>query len=369
MRGLFLQTVVASGHVEAPFRVNIGSQITAVVANVPVVEGQTVKAGQTLIELDDRELRGVVTQAEGVVAQAQARLRQMQEVTHPAAGQSLKQALATLLSAQNNYDRTVKLSHDGYATRVALDEATRALDVAKAQAKSAEYQVATTQPGGSDYVMAETQLNQAKAALVSSQSRLSYTQIKAPRDGVLISRNVEAGNTVAPPTTLMVLSPDGEIQLVVQIDEKNLSLISIGQKALGSADAYAKDTFPAEVFYVNPGIDLQRASVEVKLRVPKPPDYLRQDMTISADIEVARRENAVTIAAGSVHNITGPKPWVLKAVAGRAKRTDVQLGIVSGGKAEVVAGLAEGDLVIPASNTKIKLGQRVRVSPQVAVAP
>ena len=368
VRGLFLQTIVASGHVEAPFRVNIASQITAVVAKVPVVEGQTVKAGQTLIELDDRELRAVVTQAEGVVAQGEARLRQMREVTHPAAEQTLKQAQATLTNAQNGYDRTVKLSRDGYATKVALDEATRALEVAKAQVKSAEFQVATTQASGSDYVMAETQLNQAKASLASAQSRLSYTVIKAPRDGVLISRNVEAGNTVAPPTTLMVLSPDGEIQLVVQIDEKNLSLISIGQKALGSADAYAKETFPAEVFYVNPGIDLQRASVEVKLRVPRPPDYLRQDMTISADIEVARKDNAVTVSAGSIRSINGAKPWVLKATGGRANRQEVKLGIVSGGKAEVLSGLDAGDLVIPVSNTKIKVGQRVRVSPADAAA-
>jgi HlyD family secretion protein len=365
LRGLFLQTVVASGHVETPYRVNIGSQITAVVASVPVVEGQMVKSGQTLIELDDRELRAVVTQAEGVVAQAEARMRQMREVTHPAAEQTLKQAQATLTSAQHGYDRTLKLSHDGYATRVALDEATRALDVAKAQTRSAEFQVATSQSGGSDYVMVETQLTQARASLASAQSRLSYTVIKAPRDGVLISRNVEAGNTIAPPTILMVLSPSGEIQIVVQIDEKNLSLIGIGQKALGSADAYAKDTFQAEVFYVNPGVDLQRASVEVKLRVPKPPDYLRQDMTVSADIEVARRENAVTLSAGSVRNIAAPKPWVMKVVSGKARRIDVTLGIVSGGKAEVLSGVEAGDLVIPASNTTIKVGQRVRISPAV----
>ncbi len=368
-RGLFLQTVVASGHVEAPFRVNIGSQITAVVARVPVIEGQTVKAGETLIELEDRELRSAVTQAEGVVAQAEARLRQMQELSRPAAEQTLKQAQATLTSAQHTFDRTSKLSTDGYATRAALDEATRALDVAKAQVKSAEFQVATMQAGGSDYVMAETQLSQARASLASAQSRLSYTVIRAPRDGVLISRNVEAGNTVTPATVLMVLSPDGEIQLVVQIDEKNLSLVRIGQKALGSADAYPKDTFPAEVFYVNPGIDLQRASVEVKLRVPNPPDYLRQDMTISADIEVARRENAVTISAGTIHNINGAKPWVLKVVSGRAQRSDVKLGIVSGGKAEVVSGVDAGEVLIPVSNNKIKVGQRVRAAPPAAVAP
>lgn len=296
-------------------------------------------------------------------------MRQMMELTLPAAQQSLKQVQATLINAQHAYDRALKLNQDGYATRVTLDDATRALDVAKAQTKSAELQLATAQPGGSDYVMAETQLAQARASLASAQSRLSYTIIKAPRDGVLISRNVEKGNTVAPPTVLMVLSPDGEIQLVVQIDEKNLGLIALGQMAIASADAYAKETFPAEVFYVNPGIDLQRASVEVKLRVPKPPDYLRQDMTVSVDIEVARRENAVTLPASSIRSIGTAKPWVMKVVTGRARRQPVTVGIVSGGKAEIVSGLDADDLVIPTTNTTIKVGQRVRASAPVAVAP
>ncbi|MFZ4806209.1 MAG: efflux RND transporter periplasmic adaptor subunit [Hyphomicrobiaceae bacterium] len=369
VRGLFLQTVVASGHVEAPFRVNIASQITAVVASVPVVEGQTMKAGEPVIVLDDRELRAEMLQAEGVVAQAEARVRQMRELTLPAAQQSLTQAQATLVNAQQAHDRAVKLSKDGYATHVVLDDATRALDVATAQAKSAELQLAATQPTGSDSVMAETLLNQARASLASAQSRLSYTIIKAPRDGILISRNVEKGNTVTPSTVLMVLSPDGEVQLVVQIDEKNLGLIAGGQKALASADAYAKDTFAAEVFYVNPGIDLQRASVEVKLRVPKPPDYLRQDMTVSVDIEVARRDDAVTLPSGDVRGIATGKPWVMKVVSGRATHQPVTLGIVSGGKAEIITGVAPGDLVIPASKSAIKQGQRVRAGAPVVGAP
>ena len=190
------------------------------------------------------------------------------------------QARATLVNAESAHARALKLNTDGYATRVTLDEAVKALDVARAQAKSAELQVATAQTDGSDYVLAETQRSQAEASLASARSRLSYTAIKAPRDETLISRNVEAGNTVAPGAVLMILSPGGETHLVVQIDEKNLALISIGLPAIASADAYGKATFPAEIFYVNPGVDLQRASVEVKLRVPEPPSYLRQDMTV-----------------------------------------------------------------------------------------
>lgn len=366
-QGLFLQTVVSSGHVEAPYRINIASQMTGVVASVPVVEGQVVKAGEILILLDDRELRAAAAQAEGSLAQANARLRQIRELTLPAAQQSLAQARATLINAEGAYARALKLNSDGYATRVTLDETVKDLDVARAQTKSAELQVATAQTDGSDYMLAETQRRQAEAGLTSARSRLSYSAIKAARDGTLISRNVEAGNTVSPGAVLMVLSPGGETQLVVQIDEKNLSLISIGQPAIASADAYGKSTFSAEVFYVNPGVDLQRASVEVKLRVPEPPSYLRQDMTVSVDIEIARRAGAVILPVGSINGATSSAPWVLKIVAGRAKKTPITLGIVSGGKAEIVSGLKAGELVVPARNTAIKDGQRVRAGmPAVA---
>ena len=369
-RGVLIQTVVASGHVEAPFRVNVGSQITGVVADIPVAEGQTVKAGETLIVLDDREARAAAVQLEGAVSQAEARMRQMQELTLPSAQESRNQAQATLLNAQQTYDRAKKLAVDGYGKKMTLDDATKALDIAKGQLRSTDLQIHTSSRGGSDYVMAETQLGQARANLVSAQSRLSYTIITAPRDGVLISRNVERGNVVQPSAILMTLSPSGEIQLTVQIDEKNLSLIALKQPAVVSADAYAKETFPAEVVYINPGIDLQRASVEVKLRVPKPPDYLRQDMTVSVDIEVARRDNAVTLAAGSIHDIGTSKPWILKVAGGLAKRTPVVVGIVSGGKAEIVAGLDEHEIAIPANNKLIKSGQRVRIAaPAQAAQP
>jgi HlyD family secretion protein len=364
----FVQSVVASGHVEAPFRVNIGSQITGVVAEIPVSEGQVVKAGETLIVLDDHETRSAVIQAEGVVAQAEARLRQMRELTLPSAEEALRQAKATLVNAQQVYDRAAKLAQDGFGTRATLDDATKSLDIARAQVRSAELQVFTNRPGGSDYVMAETQLNQARASLATAQSRLSYTVIRAPRDGTLISRDVERGNIVQPVNVLMKLSPAGDTQLVVQIDEKNLGLIAVGQNALASADAFPKETFATEVVYINPGIDLQRASVEVKLRVPEPPAYLRQDMTISVDIEVAKRPSALVVPAASLRGMNTGKPWAMKVEGGRATRQPVKVGIVSAGKAEILDGLKVGDIVVPATAT-IKEGARIRARAVPARVP
>ena len=134
--------------------------MTGVVVNVPVAEGQRVNAGDVLIQLDDRELRATSIQAEGAVAQADARLRQIRELTLPAAQQALVQARATLVNADNAHARALKLNTDGYATRVTLDEAVKALEVARAQTKSAELQVAAAQTDGSDYVLAETQRKQ-----------------------------------------------------------------------------------------------------------------------------------------------------------------------------------------------------------------
>jgi HlyD family secretion protein len=363
IRADLVQSVVASGHVEAPFRVNIGSQIIGIVADIPVAEGQTVKAGDTLIVLDDREAQAALVQAEGSVEQSDARMRQMRELTLPSAEEALKQAQATLTNAEAVFGRAEKLARDGFGTKVNLDEATKALDIARAQVRNAEFQVYTNRPSGSDYVMAEAQRNQARANLATARSRLSYTVIKAPRDGTLISRNVERGNVVQPANVLMTLSPLGDTQLVVQIDEKNLGLIAVGQKAVASADAYPKETFAAEVVYVNPGIDLQRASIEVKLRVPEPPVYLRQDMTVSVDIETATRPSALVAPVASVQGLYSGAPWVMTAENGRAVRRSVKTGIVSAGKAEILEGLSDGDFVVPATTT-VKDGGKIRLRPK-----
>jgi HlyD family secretion protein len=195
-RGNLVETVVASGHVETPFRVEIGSQITGTVEDVLVQEGQQVAKGQALISLDDRELKATVVQAQGAVDQAEARVRQIIELTLPSAREALTQAQANLLNTQQTFDRTSRLFNNGFATRAALDDAQKNLDVARTQVRTAEFRVYTADINGSDYVMAQTQLNQARANLQTATSRLSYATIAAPLDGVLISRNVERG-TVA----------------------------------------------------------------------------------------------------------------------------------------------------------------------------
>lgn len=359
VRGDLMKTVVASGHVETPFRVNIGSQITGTVQDVLVTEGQSVKQGQALVALEPSELKAAAVAAQGAEAQAQARLRQIRDLLLPAAEEALKQAQATLLNAQAAYQRAQSLFKSGFGTQETLDGATRDLDIAQTQVRTAELQVYTVRPGGSDYVMAETGLNQAQANLASAQARLGYATVIAPRDGVLIARNVERGAVVQPGTPLLVLAPTGDIQLVLQIDEKNLGLLRLGQSAKASADAYPDRRFDARLTYINPSVDITRAAVEVKLTVVDPPDYLRQDMTVSVDTAVAERSSTLVVPARVVHDSTTGSPWVLVVRGGRAREQAIKPGLRTDDQIEILDGLVEGDLVVPIA-AGVRAGQRIR---------
>lgn len=358
-RAALVETVVATGNVASPFRVAIASQITGTVNEVNVDEGQKVAKGQTLVTLDTRELKGDVAQAEGAVAQAEAHMRQLGELTLPTARETLAQGRATLLNARQTLGRTATLAGQGYATRAALDAAQKDADVARTEVRMAESQVFTASPGGSDFVTGETMLAQARAALATATSRLDYATITAPRAGVLITRNVERGTVVQAGTMLIVLAPDGQTQLLLAIDERNLGKLALAEKALASADAYPDKKFSAVVSYINPSVDITRASVEVKLDVADPPAYLVQDMTVSVDIEVARNETALVLPVGSVHDALSTAPWVMGVRDGRAYKQPVHLGLQGNTRVEILDGMADGAVAIPVAAV-ILIGQRVR---------
>ena len=355
-----VQTIVASGRVETPLRVDIGSQITGTVASVPVAEGQLVQLQQRLITLEDGEAQALVAQARASVAQAEARLNQIRKLGLPAAKQSLKQAQINRTNVAKQHARTKALQAQGFVGQSALDDAQKNLDLAESQVHAAGLQVQTNSISGSDYLVATTSLAQTQASLDIALAKLGYTTIHAPVEGTLIGRNVERGDVVQPGKALMVLSPTGQTQLVIQIDERNLAGLKLGQKALAAADAFPSLSFPAEVAYINPAVDPSRGSVEVKLNVPGPPPHLRQDMTVSVDIEVARRAKGLVVALEAIHDSAGTEPWVMKITEGRAKHQAVKLGLRGGGKVEVLDGLKAGDQVFPSTGKGVADGTRLR---------
>lgn len=359
----FVQTVVASGHVENAHRVDIGAQLTGTVKRVPVAEGQTVQAKQLLIELENTELQAGLKQADFNVQQAVAKLRQLREVQAPVTEQALHQATVTQETAQLAFQRSQALYGKGFIGQASLDESKRIAQVTQSQVLSLKDQWTSFREGGSDFALAQANLYQAKAGLELAQAKLQYAHIAAPISGTLISRNVEPGDVVQAGKILMVLSPTGATELVAQIDEKHLSQLKIGQVATASADAYSMAQFQAVLSYINPGVDVQRGSVTVKLKVPQAPAYLQQDMTVSLNIEVAQRSQAILVGTEAIHDIE-KSPWVFLIVNGKAVKQAIQIGLRGAGYCEVLKGLKPNDVVIR-NATGIQDQARVRMKAPV----
>ena len=368
-RGELVQTVVASGRVISPQRVTVALQGTGRVQRVAVVQGQIVQQGQLLIELDNSDSLAGLAQAAANVAQARARLRQLGELSQPQAAQALAQARANAVQTRKVLERSDALVLQGFISHAALDDAQRAVDVAASQVASAQAQVTSNTPGGSETELAQAVLAQAMAGYQLASVKVAQGAVLAPTSGVLISRDVEVGDIVQPGKALMVLAGSGSTQLLVQIDEKNLSKIALGQTAWVSADAFSDQRFGAVVAYINPGVDASRGSVEVKLAVANPPSFLRQDMTVSVDIETARRAAAVVISNTTLEDGATDAPWVLVVRGKHAVKQLVKLGLRGDTRVEVIDGIAEGDGIIPKSKVGIKAGQRVRAVTQDVEPP
>ncbi|HSN92791.1 MAG TPA: efflux RND transporter periplasmic adaptor subunit [Anaeromyxobacteraceae bacterium] len=347
-----VQRVVATGRVTPLARVDLASLVPGRVEAVEAREGDRVAAGQVLVRLEDAEARAAVSQAEGRLAEARARLDQV-------GGAGSKQAELRAAQAARDLERARDLFGAGSASRAELDEAEKALELARSQQESAAALASSASRSGAEFRLAAAVLRQAQGALAAAEARLSQTRIGAPGPGVVLGRKAEPGDVVAAGETVLVLALDGETLLTADLDERNLALLRVGQEATAVADAFPDRPFRAAVSRVAPAVDPARGTVEVRLRVPEPPGFLRPDLTVSVNVDVGRREQAVVVPADAVRDASGT-PWVLVLVNGRAARREVRLGLRGEAMVEIAEGLAPGEAVVPAAARAVGPGQRVR---------
>ena len=360
---VLVQSVVATATVQTRHRANLGVQMAGTVVSVPVMEGDPIVAGQTLLQLDDRELRAAARGAELAVRQAELKWLSWRDVQAPVAHEVEHQAQANLIQVQAQWERQQGLFRQGFIGQSALDESLRALRVAQAQARTAGAQERANAQDGIEQGLARNALSLAQSNWAVARARLSTTQVRAPFSGYVVSRHVEPGDTVQPGKTLLVLAPEGVTELVAQIDERNLALLRVGQPAVASADAYPQQQFAAVVSRIAPGVDAQRGAVQVKMTVEAPPSYLREDMTISVEIEVLRKTAALALPLEAVHAIESGQPWVwMLDDHDRVQRTPIALGVRAGSQVEVMSGLSAGARVVGAAAPGLRAGQRIRAA-------
>jgi HlyD family secretion protein len=343
-----VRTLRFSARVATLSRVDVGSTVTGRVAQVLVDEGAQVRRGDVLARLESDELRAALAQAVAAERQAQARLAGLRSTGRTSTAASLAQAEATLRAAQLELARQQQLVAQGFVSASRIDEARRAVEVAQAQHESARAQTQAIADSGTDVVQAQAQLALARAATAAARARLAQAEVMAPADARVLSRQVEPGQIVQPGRALMSLALAGPTQLVAPVDERFLDQLQPGQSAAVVADAFPGQSFPARVLSIAPAVDAQRGAIEVKLALDRqPPSFLREDMTLSAEVETGRRERTLVVPLSALHTpVDATSATVLVVNDGRAQERKVHLGLRTLDAAEVLDGLTAGERVL-----------------------
>lgn len=355
-----------SARVATVSRVDLGATVTGRVQAVAVTEGATVRAGQPLIRLEADELGAALAQAQASERQAAARLAGLRSTGRRGSVAGTAQAESVLAAAQADLARTEALVAQGFLSAARLDEGRRAVAVARAQMDAARAQEAAVAEQGSDVAQAQAQLALAQAATRAAQARLAQAVVLAPADGRVLARLVEPGQIVQPGKALLSLALAGPVQLKAQVDERYLEQLQPGQAARVVADAFPAQPFNAQVLSLAPLVDAQRGAIEVKL-APQPPvpAFLREDMTLSVDVETARRARALALPAAALRSEPqAGRSRVLVVRDGRVEERVVRIGLATLDAVEVLEGLAEGEQVL--TGPALAPGQRVRAQPQAA---
>jgi HlyD family secretion protein len=333
--------ITANGYVVARTRASVSSRIAGRLAWLGVEEGSRVRRGQVLARLENAEYEAAVAQAEADSLRALAALGETR------AGR--EQVQRDLARARELVARNLE------AARTAEDLAT--------QLAAADARVAAQ----------EAQLQAAGAAIAYGRANLENTFIRAPFDGTVLRKDAEVGEVVAPVATgggltrgAVVTMADLEtLEVEVDVNEAYIAQIRDGQPARVVLDAYPAVAFGGAVRQIVPTADRQRATVQVKVRITERDPRILPEMGARVEFLAAADTGAaaparVFVPAGAVRTEGGGSiVWVVRE--GRAARTPVEAGPVSGGRREVRSGLGGGETLVVDPPGTLKDGDRVNV--------
>ncbi len=350
-----VQQLVATGRVIALSRAQVGSEITGVVLERRVQEGDAVKPGDILLVLGSEELSAKVREAEAALAQ-------LRESSRPQAQAGLRQAEAQLVQASREAQRRRELFKRQLIAREAMEQAVQAETIARAAAEKARLTASALASGNADEAVLSERL-------ASARANLAKTIVRAEVAGTVLTRNAEPGDLVQPGRVLFEIARDGDTEILLPLDEKNLGVIRLGQRAACVADAFPAQTFAARISFIAPSVDAQQGTVDIRLKVDPVPRFLRQDMTVSVNVETGRRERALVVANDALDGVDGDRAAVLRVTAGKVRRVPVRLGLRGLAMSEVLSGLQAGDMVLADGGADIVDGSRVRPSEQAMATP
>lgn len=324
-RGDFPLYLNGLGTVQAWNSVTVRSRVDGEVEKIAFEEGQPVKAGDVLVELDARPFKAALDQATAKIAQDQA----------------------NLASAEADLTRTKTLVEPGYATRQLLDQQTAAVNQLKALIQADE------------------------AARENAAVSLDYTTIRAPISGVIGLRTIDIGNIVhaTDQTGIVTIAEIQPIAVLFTAPENELPDINRALKQQGALDLAAvssdgkTELGRGRLAIVNNDIDIASGTIRLKGRFENPNNQLWPGLSVTTRLLVSTLHDEIVVPDAAVQR--GPAGLFAYVVTKdlKAEKRDLKVGPIANGMAVVEAGLAPGERVVTAGYARVQPGARISVTP------
>jgi HlyD family secretion protein len=338
IRGDIEMSVTATGTVNPVTTVLVGTQVSGTIKNIYVDFNSRVKKGQLIARIDPALFEAQVNQARANLLSAKA---------------NLEKAQATSVDAKRTMERNKELLAKNLIAQSDFDTAETNYETADASVSAAKSQVI-----------------QSEAALSSAETNLYYTKIVSPVDGIVVSRNVDVGQTVAAsfqtPTLFSIAQDLTKMQIDTNVAEADIGGVKVGQNVEFTVDAYPDTTFKGKVLQVrNAPIIVQNVvTYDVVIQVDNPELKLKPGMTANVSIIVSISKDVLKIPNAALRfrpvekvktevQQKGSGVWILEQ--GEPKRIPVSTGISDGNYTELVSGnIKDGQELIVESITKAK---------------
>lgn len=343
-RGEIKSIVTATGTVNAVTTVSVGTQVSGTIKKLFVDFNSPVNKGQLLAQIDPATFQGQVDQARANLLSAQA---------------NMERTAVSVIDARRTYERSRDLFGQHFIAKSEMDTAETNLHSAEAQHK-----------------VTQAQVGQAQAALKIAETNLQYTNITSPVNGIVISRSVDVGQTVAAsfqtPTLFSIAQDLTKMQINTSVDEADIGMVQAGQDASFTVDAYPDTPFTGKVSVVrNAPITVSNVvTYDVIINVENPQLKLKPGMTANVSITIETRSDALRIPNAAMRFKPADIPqnnfsrkqgrneltvWILEKDTPRPAR--ITTGIGDGSYTEVVSGeLKEGQQIITESLSVKKTG-------------
>lgn len=368
----------ATGYIVAAHKIQVAAKVIGKVKWIGVEKGDRVKEGDVLVRLEDDEYQAQLMQGKGQLDNLQAKLA---EAMHGSRPEEISQAQANLSSAQSDLDnakttleRTRNLVKQGVMAQQALDDAQARHDSAlhRVNAFQKTYELVKLGPRQEQIDALRGQMDQARGIVAYAETNLANTVIRAPVTGTILERAVEKGEFV---TTGFVgdrgakgyvvsLADLNDLEVELDISQNDFAKLHAGQHGTVNTDAFPDRKYDGLIKEISPEANRQKATVQIKVKVQRPDNFLRPEMNASVAF---RSEEKATSAQGGA-----AKPVVIVPAAavregavfvlleGKAVRRAVKTGATSGQGVRVEQGLVGGEELITNPPPGLKDGDKVR---------